>query len=513
MATKPAWPSLSQAACKGTTDAKVKSNVKALQCLLNYRNGNTALLDDGDFGATTTTAVKGYQSKNGLLADGVAGPITLSHLIVDVKSVANGQAAKAAQHLLGKFATILVDGNFGSTSDGIAKAFQGKMGLVQDGLIGPISWQYLFGYIAYPTTAISSTGVHFTAPGWPMLSKANCNGSKNTRVIANVKALQCLLNYRNSSNLLIDGDFGDLTVTQVKAFQKAKGLVQDGEAGEKTLPLLVAVITGTVTSAIGMAAQLLLSKFCIIAVDGVYGLVSQNLLIKTKQTMGLPAAGTVDIQTWQHLFGDDVSQNSGTGTLHVWPTTTTAQTFSDAEVEVNARYIYNFLRSKGFTKQAACGVLGNMEVESHLNPGAWEAGGAAYPNKGYGLLQWTPCTDFLTWAFNNKRITAASATAVDSHAKIGGHGLMDAELDFLIASCTSSPAPGGMRYLSIKSNPKFQNKSADGQVNFMTYTEYINSFAPAKVLAIVFHNHYVRSNNALTERGNLAAKWFGKLAQ
>jgi len=169
MATTPAWPSLSQANCQGTTNAKVKSNVKALQCLLNYRNGNTALLDDGDFGNLTTTAVMSYQSKNGLFVDGVVGGITLAKLIVNVQATVTNSAARAAQHLLSKFESIVIDSNFGPVAGGVAKTFQGKMGLVQDGLIGPISWQYLCGYNAYPTgnTNMSVTSSQLQQIGWP----------------------------------------------------------------------------------------------------------------------------------------------------------------------------------------------------------------------------------------------------------------------------------------------------------------------------------------------------------
>ena len=303
MATKPAWPSLSQANCQGTTNAKVKSNVKALQCLLNHRNGNTALLDDGDFGSVTTTAVKGYQSKNGLIADGVAGPFTLSKLVVNVRSVANGQAAKAAQHLLGKFATILVDGNFGATSDGIAKAFQGKMGLLQDGLVGVISWQYLFGYSAYSTSAAPQK-LNFTkSPAWPTLSQALCKGSTNPDVIDNVKALQLLLNHRINSGLLADGDFGNLTTAAVKSFQSKNGLYVDGVAGPLTLPKLVVNVQLGASSAAAMAAQTLISKYVSLVVDGVFGPVSVAAAKAFQGIMKLLEDGSIKQSDSQHLLG------------------------------------------------------------------------------------------------------------------------------------------------------------------------------------------------------------------
>ena len=57
MATAPSWPNLA----KGNTG----TNVKALQCLLNYRNGNTALTVDGSFGPAVQNAVVTFQQSQG----------------------------------------------------------------------------------------------------------------------------------------------------------------------------------------------------------------------------------------------------------------------------------------------------------------------------------------------------------------------------------------------------------------------------------------------------------------
>ncbi|MCL2632561.1 MAG: N-acetylmuramoyl-L-alanine amidase, partial [Coriobacteriia bacterium] len=125
-------------------------NVKALQCLLNFQNGNSALLIDGDFGAITDRAVKAFQRQRGLVIDGVAGAITLSTLIASVRLGSNNFAVRAAQHLLSKFEPIVIDGFFGSVTDSIVKTYQGKMGLVADGWVGQITWQSLFANNAYP---------------------------------------------------------------------------------------------------------------------------------------------------------------------------------------------------------------------------------------------------------------------------------------------------------------------------------------------------------------------------
>jgi peptidoglycan hydrolase-like protein with peptidoglycan-binding domain len=56
--------------------------VRAVQHSLHYRYGYTSLKVDGSFGATTTTAVKSFQKKYKLAADGTVGVVTWNALIV-----------------------------------------------------------------------------------------------------------------------------------------------------------------------------------------------------------------------------------------------------------------------------------------------------------------------------------------------------------------------------------------------------------------------------------------------
>ncbi len=55
------------------------------------------------------------------------------------------------------------------------------------------------------------------------------------------------------------------------------------------------------------------------------------------------------------------------------------------EKEKNAWAVWQFLKSKGYSEQAAAGILGNMEQESGIMPDIDEGGGGP----GYGLVQWT----------------------------------------------------------------------------------------------------------------------------
>ena len=70
-------------------------------------------------------------------------------------------------------------------------------------------------------------------------------------------------------------------------------------------------------------------------------------------------------------------------------------------METNATYIWHYLKSKGWTMEAVAGLLGNAEVESSLNPGRWQNDDVGNTSLGYGLVQWTPATNYLNWVGSN----------------------------------------------------------------------------------------------------------------
>ena len=70
---------------------------------------------------------------------------------------------------------------------------------------------------------------------------------------------------------------------------------------------------------------------------------------------------------------------------------------SKSEMEVNARIIYSYLKQMGFSSSALCGMLGNMETESTINPGIYENLDSSSSTNGYGLVQWTPNTKYKNW--------------------------------------------------------------------------------------------------------------------
>ena len=65
---------------------------------------------------------------------------------------------------------------------------------------------------------------------------------------------------------------------------------------------------------------------------------------------------------------------------------------SQNEMNNNAYCTYNYLDTKGWSLNAICALLANMQAESTINPGIWQNLDAGNNNMGFGLVQWTPAT-------------------------------------------------------------------------------------------------------------------------
>lgn len=74
-----------------------------------------------------------------------------------------------------------------------------------------------------------------------------------------------------------------------------------------------------------------------------------------------------------------------------------SEALTTSEMTVNANYIYSALTAKGWSKNAICAMLGNMQAESSINPGRWQSDDVGNTSLGYGLVQWTPATKYFEW--------------------------------------------------------------------------------------------------------------------
>ncbi|GEM_PF-3248931 len=113
---------------------------------------------------------------------------------------------------------------------------------------------------------------------------------------------------------------------------------------------------------------------------------------------------TNSVATESVCFGNDttVTQAQGvnlkTATILEWIIPQHTRALNQSEMNNNAKCMYGYLHIKyGWTLQACCGLLGNFQYESSINPNRWQSD-AEGVGPGFGLAQWTPytvCTEYL----------------------------------------------------------------------------------------------------------------------
>lgn len=153
--------------------------------------------------------------------------------------------------------------------------------------------------------------------------------------------------------------------------------------------------------------------------------------------------------------------------------------------EKNAWIVWQFLKSKGYTEQAAAGILGNMDQESGVMPDTEQIGGPAY-----GLVQWDgsayPLVPPATW--NGREYVQNLMRA----AGISG--------DYKIAKTQSQLLEWCMfngQYIKTSSYP-YSVAQFKGLTNISTATT-------------AFEANFERPAVTHPERVQLAIKWYNKL--
>lgn len=225
---------------------------------------------DGVYDANEMTAVRAFQKRNGLKADGIAGletqvklysqsalpaenanivlPTPIPFVTPDVKvTLRNGSEGEYVR-LLQERLTVLgyytggVDGNYGSGTLRAVVTFQQFHGLNADGVAGKQTQELLYSNNAKtyaeakPTPAPTPKPTATPKPGnssAPVTNTLLKVGSRGTEVKQMQERLVAL-GYLGTA----DGIYGTKTAQAVKAFQKKNALLADGIAGEKTLKRL-----------------------------------------------------------------------------------------------------------------------------------------------------------------------------------------------------------------------------------------------------------------------------------
>ncbi|MBR5287271.1 MAG: peptidoglycan-binding protein [Clostridia bacterium] len=239
----------------GSSGATVKSMQTKLKALNMYTGEIT-----GNAGEKTVAAIKAFQKKHGLTADGIAGPQTIAKIDAvyaaqggsqsssTSSSTSSSSSSTASGLKLGSTGTDVrnlqadlttlgyywadITGNFGAKTEAAVKSFQKDKGLTADGVAGAKTIAALANAIAKKgNTGSTSTGS--VSSGTAL--KLNSKGDKVSQLQRDLTTLK----YYYAD---ITGNFGAKTEAAVKAFQKDKGLTADGVAGTKTLDAIEAAL-------------------------------------------------------------------------------------------------------------------------------------------------------------------------------------------------------------------------------------------------------------------------------
>ena len=320
--TKTASSSSSSSSTTRLEKGSTGSDVKELQTKLKKLGYYDAYVD-GDYGDTTVAAVKAFQKKYNLTADGIAGKETLKKLdsayknadsAKDVDSLRMGDSGSAVKDLQTKLKKLgyydgTVDSTFGSGTYAAVRAFQKKYNLTADGVAGSETLKKLDSAYKNADSDKDDGSLRKGATG------------------SAVKDLQTKLKKLGFYNASIDGDYGDTTVAAVKAFQKKYNLTADGVAGSETLKKLDSAYknadSNTSTDddslrkgATGTAVKTLQTNlkklgFYTAYVDGSFGATTESAVKAFQRKYGLTADGVAGSATLKKIESAVASASSG----------------------------------------------------------------------------------------------------------------------------------------------------------------------------------------------------------
>ena len=318
--TKTASSSSSSSSATRLEKGSTGSDVKDLQTKLKKLGYYDAYVD-GDYGDTTVAAVKAFQKKYNLTADGIAGKETLKKLDSvyknedsdkDDDSLRMGDSGSAVKDLQTKLKKLgyydgTVDSTFGSGTYAAVKAFQKKYNLTADGVAGSETLKKLDSAYKNADSDKDDDSLRKGATG------------------SAVKDLQTKLKKLGFYNAYVDGSYGDTTVAAVKAFQKKYNLTADGVAGSETLKKLDTAYKNADSDkdddslrkgATGTAVKTLQTNlkklgFYTAYVDGSFGSTTESAVKAFQKKYGLTADGVAGSATLKKIESAVASASSG----------------------------------------------------------------------------------------------------------------------------------------------------------------------------------------------------------
>ncbi|MDR2888681.1 MAG: peptidoglycan-binding protein [Lachnospiraceae bacterium] len=140
--------------------------------------------------------------------------------------------------------TVVQDTIFGPKTTAAVKQFQQRFGLTADGIVGPATWAKLYEVYNSLNEAVPPTNPPQANPQYPgTLLRVGSVGSGVATMQEFLNMIG--YSYPAIPKLTVDGAFGPATQTAVRAFQRQFGLSQDGIIGPQTWQRIVDVYNQT----------------------------------------------------------------------------------------------------------------------------------------------------------------------------------------------------------------------------------------------------------------------------
>lgn len=324
-------------------------DVKSVQTkliALGYLTGKA----DGVYGTATESAIRRFQTRNGLTSDGICGEDTVKALYssaaIDAGSSVtpspkpvdesaptrilrpgmSGDDVKSVQSRLDKFGYYsgALDGIYGAATVAAVQAFQARNGLTADGKVGANTVKIL--YSSNAVAADPSAAV-------PTPTPTQSFGIVPTRTLRegssgdDVKSVQSRLKALGYYTGTVDGNYGTGTMAAVASFQLRNNLSADGVAGKRTYKKLyssdalaaISTPTSTPTTGVTRPTRLLYSGctgddvksvqqrlkdlgYLTDKVDGKYGANTVAAMRAFQLRNGLTGSGNGDTATYTILY-------------------------------------------------------------------------------------------------------------------------------------------------------------------------------------------------------------------
>lgn len=324
-------------------------DVKSVQTkliALGYLTGKA----DGVYGTATESAIRRFQTRNGLTSDGICGEDTVKALYssaaIDAGSSVtpspkpvdesaptrilrpgmSGDDVKSVQSRLDKFGYYsgALDGIYGAATVAAVQAFQARNGLTADGKVGANTVKILYSSNAVAADPSAATPTPTPTQSFGIVPTRTLREGSSGDDVKSVQSRLKALGYYTGT---VDGNYGTGTMAAVASFQLRNNLSADGVAGKRTYKKLyssdalaaISTPTSTPTTGVTRPTRLLYSGctgddvksvqqrlkdlgYLTDKVDGKYGANTVAAMRAFQLRNGLTGSGNGDTATYTILY-------------------------------------------------------------------------------------------------------------------------------------------------------------------------------------------------------------------